>query len=151
MEKVYSIKYWGDGSNPPTVRTRPALSITSGKLLCVTIPCIPEGFLDKLSVEQASGPSVAFTVELLDSVAPYATGLSDVAIVPAADVRIFRVIEQQQISSGDALEAFYQGFGIGFRNQDGTYSDSNRFLYLVIIPTGSSATTTWNVSLTVHH
>lgn len=151
MEKVYSVQYTGDGSAPPTRRTRPALTIPAGKLLSTAVPGQREGFLERLYVEQTGGSPVAFTVELLNSLAPYSAGVHSDSFAPATNVKVFRVIDQQQLAAGEALELSYSGYGVAFHNQDGTYTDSNRLLYLVIIPQASGETTTWDVTLTSHH
>ncbi len=123
-----------------------AISITAGNLICVKVPLLSEGTLKQLVIKQTSGTSVAFVVELLMSVLPFPVGLAAVATAAVGTVELYRIIPQQSITSGSTLDLspdYEQGWM--FRNVDGDHTNNQRYIYLVIKPTGSAVTTKWDV------
>ncbi len=127
-----------------------AITITGTNLICVAINTVREGWLSYLGVVQSSGTPCAYTVDLYDSVLPYAVGLAPVATGLTSGVlaSTYEVIPQQSVTSGNSLR-FRGGYGYNFGNVDAESGIGNagRTLYLVIKPTGAAGTTKWDVRL----
>ncbi len=144
MAKVYGKKYTNSG---PT-SALPAIVVPNGKLASVAIPFASEGYIDKLVVKQVAGTNRAAVVELLDSVVPYPVGTTAAVATAAADpVELYRIIPQQAVSSGVALELDSTELGYSFANADGNPTKNQRLIYLVIKPTSSVDDTTWDVAI----
>jgi len=147
MPKVY-VKRFTDNGAPKAL---PAIVITAGNKRSVAVPFPTEGYLTRLVIKQTDGTPVAYDVELLDSELPYPEGESLVADPAADDVELYRIIPQQNVGiPGDVLEITNKEHGYPFHNQDGTFTDNQRKIYLVIIPDSAVDDTTWDVSLTAH-
>ncbi len=145
--KVYSIKYT-DADLP---KARPAITIGAGNLRSVQIPFLTEGYVTRLIIKQTGGTSVAATVDLLDSRVPYPPGEQAVAASPADDIELYQIVSTQSVVSGQALKVIHEEYGFPFHNQDGTFTDNQRYIYLVIKPTGAATSTTWEIAITGHN
>jgi hypothetical protein len=157
--KVYSIKY--TDANLP--KARDPITISAGKWRCVRIPFLTEGYITRLVIKQTGGESIECDVELLDSVVPYPVGEMDAGTAPDDDVDLYQIIESQTVPAGTPLRLIHEEYGFPFHNQDGTFTDNQRYLYLILAPggglvgaqgaqTGGAAdTTTWELALTGHN
>lgn len=147
MTKVYSVKYTDNADLP---KARAPISISGTKLRSVQVPFMTEGFITRIIIKQTSGDAAAAVVEILDSRIPFPPGEQDVAAAAADDVELYRIVDQVAVTSGQAKVIINQEYGYPFHNQDGTYTDNQRYIYIVIKPTGASGTTVWDLAITGH-
>ncbi len=123
-----------------------AISIDAGNYRVVRIPTIPEGRVARLIVYQASGAACAFKVDLIDK-AIIAVGQGSAAF--PANIDLYRIIDQQSVTSGNKLKIFDTDEGRLFINGDGDATVRVRAIYLIISPTASAVTTTWDACVVV--
>jgi hypothetical protein len=110
-----------------------------------------EGRVGRLFVKQNTGTPVGFSVRLLSSSVPYGDGTETPAAYNAAVsgvAELYDVLPQQTATSGNSVDVRRTADGDPYINADAS-SPSNRasYLYLVIIPTNSVDTSTWDVCL----
>lgn len=148
MTKVFTAVY--SDSVPANGRNNiyPSIKCNSGKLICTAIPMPSEGRVGDLVIKQTAGTSRAAVGELLKSKLPFPPGEAAVNASAAAPVELFRVLAPLAIGSGTALELDITNFQ-PYANIDYMGDRLERYLYLVLKPTGSSEITTWDVALTV--
>jgi len=148
MDQVYKAIYTGIAGSPPVPRARPAIIIPVAMKRCERITLFSQGFITRITVRQTGGVPVAADIDLFDSKVVFAAGDHPVLALPGDDPELYKVIPSQNIPAGVPLEVINQQDGFPFLNQDGTYADNQRYLYLLINPTGAAGVTTWDVSLT---
>lgn len=133
-----------------------AVTITAGNKRCVKLAVPSMGFLEKLIVSQVpagsgGGTSVAFTVELLNSVLPFSVGEHAVATAAAAPLPHHRVQTPADAAlsatAGNAATFIDTSYGVGYVNVDGTYTSNQNALYLLISPTSAGDDTKWNITV----
>lgn len=159
MSKIYTVHYTNVQPGNTTINSgplyrtttvapsgmKPAIVIAAGNLECVRVPFLSEGFISQLLVKQTGGTGVGFTVELLSSVVPFAVGEVAVATAATGTVELFRIVPQQTATSGNSVDITPDtDYGWPFRNVDGDYTNNQRYIYLVIKPTGAAGSTTWD-------
>lgn len=134
----------------PKSGVSPSVQIGAGQLTCIRVRSSSEGTLKQLIVLQTGGPAVAFTVELLASKLPFPPGLMPDTTVPAVPIQLYRVMAPMSGGAGSAAELTpdYQS-GWPFHNVDGDYTMNERYIYMVIIPTGSVAPTKWDAAIII--
>jgi hypothetical protein len=155
MAKVFSRMYIGDGfpANPDLPKyTFPKITIGANSFRVVRVPLCSEGRLTKLYVKQTVGAATAFVVQLLHSKAAYA-GLFDVDIVhppaPVIDPELVEVLNELNGAAGVPVEIQGEEIGFPFINTDGSSTNNQQFLYLVIIPNAGGPLTSWEVAITI--
>ena len=149
MEQVYTRLYSDDARNGGVPRAQPSITIGAGKQRCTTVKFPAFGRITELSVKQASGTNVAFTVELLNSKFPFTPDVDQTApATPNDELEMYRAVPKQTGTSGNAVELDPGDTGYPFRNMDGGYTDQQNFIYLVIIPTASPDASTWDARIT---
>lgn len=146
--KVYSVKYTDNADLP---RARAPIVINSGKLRSIQVPFLTEGYITRLTVKQTDGTDVDCYVEVLDSKIPYPPGEQDSGTEPDDDIELYRIMSPQTVQAGSALVITSEEYGYPFHNQDGSYSDNQRCIYLVLDPQSAEDDTTWEISLTGHN
>jgi hypothetical protein len=130
-------------------KARSPISITAGKLKVTAVPVgSAEGWLNEVLVKQLTGTPVGFAVEVLDSVVPFAEGEHAYNATPAANLDLFQVIDRITATSGNTAKMRVAELGYSFINADGGPTESQPFLYLVIIPTNAGDDTTWEATVT---
>lgn len=146
---IYSDDGPGQAAGEPKPNVYDSIVIPAAKRMCVKVPCMDMGYLKQLVVDQVGGTDKAFTVELFNSELPFAEGEHSDVAAASVNERLYRVIPQQAVTSGSALDITpdYE-VGWSFRNMDGDWTDNRRYLYLVITPTGSAGETTFEVAMT---
>lgn len=152
MLKVYSKMLTGLGFPADSTlpkNTKPRMVIAAASLRSESISLLSEGQLKRLSIIQTAGVAVAFEVELFDSKIPFPVGEVSDATVPADTPDNYRVIPRQIGVSGVGLSVNTMTDGYSFANKDGTPTNNERLLYIVIIPTSSGGETEWDVAITV--
>jgi hypothetical protein len=147
--KVYSKMYNANSAN--IAKASPPLTVTANKMTCFQIPFPSEGFMERVVVYQATGAPVAFSVEILNSRIPYPPGDYVNGAAAADKLENYRIqvppTSALTAASGAVLTVADENFGEGFRNVDGGFTLNQRYIYLLINPTGNAGTTTWNVTL----
>lgn len=147
MGKIYVQRYTDNEDLP---RAKPPITISAGKRKSIKVPFPSEGYLTKVVVFQTSGTAVNFDVEIVDSEIPFPTGEAAYNAAPADDVDLYRVIPKQTATAGNVISDINLEWGYPFNNQDGTLTDNQRYIYVVIIPNNSPDESTWEFSLTAH-
>jgi len=162
MSKKYTKMFTGLGypANPALpVVALPQITISAGKLKCVTVPFPSEGRLASVVVGQVNLPTsspagtdtpVNFTVKVMAGAAPYpADQEQTIPFAPLANDEMFTIPADNNTGiAGTTLELITAEQGYQFVNLDGTPTNNIRKIYLVIIPTGAVQTTTWEAKLT---
>lgn len=144
MSKIYSVIY-SDNGGP---RAKPSIVIPAGDLRCERIKVYTEGRITQLVVKQVDGTPVDFKVELLKSRLPYPPNAEQsIPYTPTYGPEIYRILPQQSGTLG-ILEVTHEQTGWAYLNVDAGYTDSEPFVYLVIIPTSAAGETTWDVCIT---
>ena len=151
MGKIYTSLFSDTGPGMPSTPAsgvKASITVATASKTVTRVSFFSEGKLAQLAVKQVSGPLVPFTVELLSSKVPYPVGSSADVALPTGTIEMYRIIAP--ITSGAGVPAELtpdDDFGWVFRNMDGDHTLNQRFVYLVIIPTGSLATTKWDAVL----
>lgn len=138
-----------DKVNGAPEKARGVLTIAIGKMLVVKVPVgCSEGWLNELVVKQASGTAVGFSVEVLDSVVPYTVGEHDYNAAAAATLDLFQVIDKITATAGNVAKLRVAELGYSYINGDGSPTNNEPYLYLVIIPDNAGTITTWQATIT---
>lgn len=145
--KVYSIKY----TNADLPKSHPPITIGAGMMRSVRVPFLTEGYLTRIVIKQTGGANVPCTIEVLDSKLPFPEGEYSTATAALDDVELYRIIDQQTVNAGVTLKLIHEEYGFPFHNQDGTFTDNQRCIYVVFTPTGSVQQTTWEMAITGHN
>jgi hypothetical protein len=126
----------------------PLIAIGANKQRCVSVQGGSEGRITDLTVNQISGTPNNFTVELLKSKIPF-TPDTDVAQGTAAadDITLYRILPSQIGVAGVALQIDKDTPGFNYINLDGTPTNPQRYVYLVIIPDAGGDASTWSASI----
>jgi len=120
--------------------------IAAGQSYFLQVPFPYEGVLEKIRCKQASGPSVAFTVDVYESDLGITKFGSAVHSIPAW-APLFEVVNQMSATAGNVVRELTSGIDATFRNVDGTQTVPQRFLYVHIAPTAAADVTEWMLSL----
>lgn len=166
MAKIVTVHYTDTQPTSTTIQSGPiyqtttvrpsgmrdAITIAAGNLRCVKVPFLSEGFLNQVVIKQTDGgTAVAFVVEVLSSVLPFPVGEYAVGTAAVGTIELFRIVPQQSGAAGATIDITPDSdFGWPFRNIDGDHTNNQRFLYLVIKPTGAVDSTTWDAFLMAH-
>lgn len=151
--KVHTNLYVGATDALVTPRSKAVLAIATGKRRTIQLPvAAAEGRLTAVYVKQASGTNVGFDVEVLSSATPYPVGASaNYNAAAGSSVGPLRVIAKQTATSGNAVE-WFEPTGQPYQNTDqSSQAESQRYLYLTIIPNNSSDASTWEVRVVTEH
>lgn len=147
--KIYSKAYNVNYAN--IAKASPPLLVPSGKMGCFKIPFPSEGFMERVVIYQATGTSVAFGAELLNSQIPYPPGIYTSGASPVDKLEQYRIQSPNTAPmtalAGAVISMGNENFGEGFRNIDGGWTLNQRYIYLLINPTSAGVDTTWNVFL----
>lgn len=141
MAGIYVKRYTNNGSP----KSQPAITVTAGKKRCVAVGFNSQGTISRITVKQTGGTPVAVTVELFDSQIPFPPGEYLSAASPADDLSLYRIMPPMTATAGNAIENLEDQFGFKYHNQDGGFTDNQRFIYLLIAPTSAGDMTTWDV------
>lgn len=130
-------------------RARPTIEIRAGKMKSIPIQVGSlSGRVYALIIKQVSGTAIPYTVELLESLAPYHNGVDGnlerpYSDPPDAPIELYRAIPKQTAAAGAAVE-WRNEPGYGYYNLDADYNDiKSNFLYLTIIPNNAATITNW--------
>jgi len=152
---VYPISY----TDKNVAKARDPIEITAGKKRSVAVKAPANGRVQRLIVWQqpsadGGGTPVDFEVELLDSKIPFPAGEYNSADDPADLLDAYRILVPPNAplagSSGEAASLTSDNFGLEYRNKDGSYSDAEDFIYLLISPTSAATTTVWYATIVIH-
>lgn len=146
MAKPYTKLYTGSGGTPRFAL--PAITISTGKQKCVAVPFPSSAFITKLVVKQTGGTSKNFDVEVLTSKIPHPVGERNSGTAADDDIELYRALPKQTTTAGNALEVSSPEIGYEFLNVDGSFTENERYLYLLINPATSVDLTTWDVAIT---
>lgn len=150
MEQVYTRIHSNEARLAGIPHAQPAIVIGAGMQRCARLKMPHFGRLTDVMVRQKSTEvQVNFTVDVLKSKFPFVPDTDVVAGTPPADdLTLYRVIDRQTGVAGTPVEVAADGNGFPYRNMDGTYTENQRFLYVLIIPELAGTLTTWDVALT---
>lgn len=152
---LYTISY----TDQTVAKARTPISIATGKKQCVAVKAPPNGRIQKLVVWQkpagsGGGTAVAFTVDLFDSKIPFDAGAYDSAASPGDQPDAYRILVPDNApiaaTAGSVASLVSDNEGLKYRNKDGSYSDAEEFIYLLISPTSAGGTTVWYVTIHIH-
>lgn len=147
MSNLYHCAY----TNQALGRARAPITIATGKRKCIRVEFPAEGYLNRLIVWQAGGTNKAFTVELFNSVVPHAVGEADYNDAYAVNLEPYRIQHPVTAAisaiSGAVLSLVSSTHGFPYRNLDGTPTNEQGYVYLVITPDNSTDLTTWHAFL----
>ncbi len=155
MGKVYSIKYTDNDDLP---YARDPITVSASKMRCVQVPLTTEGRLTRLILTQTGGVDCDCLIDVLDSQVPYAPGEYTAGTAADDEIELYRVIPQQTLDNGGPAVLLHEEYGFPYHNQDGTYTDSQRYLYVILQPVVNSGAqtlaapayeTTWEMAITV--
>lgn len=153
MDRVYSRIFSNAAFAAGLPSSKPEVAIGAGMMQMIALKVGSEGRVTALAVKQdpADGTQVAFVVELLKSRIPFPQVDTDIPVgtAPADTLALYRVISQQTAVSGDTVEFNQQTDGYAFKNMDGSYTNNQQFLYLLLTPTGAGDTTNWQIQIDV--
>lgn len=133
-------------------KAKSPISIAAGKKVCTAVGMPASGRLERLVVYQLSGTNVAFTVELFNSVIPFAAGEFAAAAAAGDTLHPYRVqmpVTAAVSGSSGGVATLTSDAGLSYHNIDGTFTEPQRYLYLLITPTSSGDTTTWSAFIQV--
>lgn len=144
--KIYSIKYTDNADLP---KARPPITVTHQKMRSVKVSLVTEGSLTRIVLKQTGGTAKICKIRVLDSGIPYPEGEYNAGTSADDDVELYEIISQQTLTpAGSALAVINQEYGYPFHNQDGTYTDNQRYIYIILEPQASADDTTWDLAIT---
>jgi hypothetical protein len=153
MARIYTRVFSDKAYQARLPSSRPSPAIAAGKKRLVRTPMGSEGRIVDLSVKQTeSETQVAFTVDILKSKLPFPDGVdADIPVAQAAadTLDLYRVGTQIVVGAGNFGELVTTEIGYAYKNMDGTSTNNQPELYLLITPTSAGTTTTWKISITV--
>lgn len=130
-----------------------AIDIDAGNYRCVKVPFPYECMLGKVVVKQYpagedGGTSVPFAIDIFNSeIVP--EGEDTAAYDSEAD--LYRVCSRKTALAGATIAEFATEIGGGHgylsRNMDGTQTIPERYIYVVIRPTGAGDATKWMMAI----
>lgn len=133
---------------PKKGNVSPAISIGAGMQRCVRVRSASEGRITKLDVVQVSGTAANFTVELLKSSYPFPPDVDITEGTAAADnLALYRIVPSQTATAGNTVSLDSDNPGYNYLNMDGTPTNNQRYVYLVIIPAAASPATVWEATV----
>jgi hypothetical protein len=130
----------------------PSVPIAVGNKRVVRLAVGSEGRVTDLTVKQEeTDVQVAFDVDLLKSKVPFPLFDQDIllATVAADTVSLYRVIPPMSAIAGQPVEFDEETIGYNYKNMDGTYTNNQQYLYLLITPAAAGGITNWKISVTV--
>lgn len=150
MRSEYSkiLSDYMQGHGVPNALPSPVIAAADLRLIRVGFPS--QGRLTGVDIRQSdAGAAVAFTADILKSKLPFAVDtdlpVATVANVPISSLRICPQIIGLAGASG-TLASNSEGYS--FRNIDGGFTNNQRFIYVLIVPAGAVAPTSWDIVLT---
>jgi|SRR5947209_1641634 len=143
MPGVYVKRFTNNGSP----KSLPAITVTAGMKRSVAVGFNSQGTVSRVTVKQTGGTPCGVVVELFDSLVPFPPGEYSVAAAPADDVSLYRIMPPMDGPAGAGIENLDHQVGYKYHNQDGGFTDNQRFIYLLIVPQGAVDMTTWDVVL----
>lgn len=143
MPGVYVKRFTNNGSP----KAQPAITIDTGMKRCVAVGFNSQGTISRLTVKQAGGTPCGVVADLFDSTIPFPPGEYPVNAPPADDVSLYRILPSQTGASGTGIETLENQMGYKYQNQDGGFTNNQRFVYLLLTPQGAVDLTTWEVVL----
>jgi len=153
MPRVYTRIFSNEAYQLRLPSSKPAVAIGAGMMRLVALKVGSEGRLTDLTVKQdeADGTQVAFSVEVLKSRVPFPLVDTDFAVgtPPVDTISLYRVIPPQTAPATFPVEFNEQTVGYAYKNMDGSYTNNQQFLYLLLTPTGAGVTTNWKISVSV--
>ena len=143
--KPYTVIYTNDSPKPP--RAQAGISVNANNMICVQVPFPSHCFLTQVVVKLISGTATSFTVDIYKSVIPFAVGQYVNTTTPTGNKELYRAIPTQTSSAG-IVDAEFADVGYEFENVDGSFTVNQRYLYLVITPTGNTGATVFDAAIT---
>jgi hypothetical protein len=138
--------------------------VNGGNIYLAKVPFFPWGFVSKVLAQQASGTSVNFTVDVLNSNLGLTPGELQPSQLPPG-WQMTRVINTLNGPTGQQASLFL-GYGQPYRNQDGpdpirtgqslaatsagqtAYTNAQRYLYVLLQPDGNPGNNSvWEVTV----
>jgi hypothetical protein len=127
------------------------IAVAGNYLVARIAAAAPEGKMVRFTVRQVGGVAVPFTVDWLDSmVGPglvpgeYNPGTNPLPGAPVLDM--YRIMTQTSGAAGQSTHNLADQAGYSFTNQDTNFSNRPREIYMILVPTGNGANTTWEVN-----
>lgn len=151
MARVYTRIFSDEAFAARLPSSQPAVVIAGGMKRIVRMKVGSEGRLTDLTVKQVeSEGQVPFRVEVLKSKIPFPQIDVDIAVAtaPVDTIGLYRVIQPMTIPAGFPAEFDEETIGYAYKNMDGSYTNNQQFLYVLIEPTAGGPTT-WKISMTV--
>lgn len=151
MPRVYTRIFSDEAFAARMPSSQPAVAIGGGMKRVVRMKMGSEGRITDLSVKQVeTEDQVPFTVDVLKSKIPFPLVDQDldVALPPNDALTLYRAVPQMVGPAGFPAEFDEETIGYAYKNMDGTWTENQQFLYLLITPTADDVTT-WKISMTV--
>jgi hypothetical protein len=148
MSTVYSTFF----TNSPVAKAKPPLIVPAGLMTCFQIGFPANGFITKLVAAQLAaaaggGTAVPFSIDLFTSMIPYPPGNYAASALPADILDPYRVqvppTAPLTATAGQIITLTPDDIGTPYRNLDGSVNEEQRWLYLLINPTGAITITQW--------
>jgi len=152
MPRVYTRIFSNEAYAARIPSSQPAVAITTGNKRVVRLKLGSEGRITDMSVKQTETEvQVPFTIELLKSKIPFPLFDQDILIAtaPVDSLVLYRALPTQVGPAGFPVEIDADTLGFAYKNMDGTWTENQQFLYMLIEPAGALGTTTWKISITV--
>lgn len=143
MPGIYVKRFTNNGSP----KSQPAITIAIGTKRCVAVGFNSQGTISRLTVKQAGGTPCGIVAELFDSVIPFPPGEYPLNGLPADDLSLYRIMPPMDGPAGAGIENLDSQQGYKYQNQDGGFTNNQRFIYLLLIPQQAVDLTTWDVVL----
>lgn len=151
MPRIYTRVFSDEAFASRLPSSQPSVVIGGGMKRLVRMKMGSEGRLTDLTVKQLEiEGQVPFQVEVFKSRIPFPNFDIDivVATAPVDTVSLYRVIPPMSGPAGFPVEFDEETLGYAYKNMDGSYTNNQQFLYLLIEPTAAGPTT-WKISMTV--
>ena len=129
---------------------QPSITIGAGKKRLVKVKFVSQGRLTDVDIVQTGGASVAAVVDILKSGKAFPPD-TDVPVgnSPTLPLLSLDIVPTINVSSGAHGTLQQDNTGYAFRNIDGTSTNNQRYVYVLINPTSAGGATTWDIQLTV--
>lgn len=151
MPRVYTRIFSDEAFAARLPSSQPSVVIAGDMKRIVRMKMGSEGRLTDLTVKQLETEGqVPFEVEIFKSKVPFPLTDIDIPVAqaPADTPGLYRVIPPMSGPAGFPVEFDEESLGFAYKNMDGTWTENQQFLYILIEPTAAGPTT-WKISMTV--
>lgn len=151
MSRVYTRIFSDESYAAQAPSSQPSVVIGANSKRMVRMKVGSEGRITDVTVKQLeSQTQVPFSVDILKSRIPFPDIDVDIpnATAPADTIELYSAIPTITAIAGAVAELETNEIGYAYKNMDGSYTNNQQYLYMLLQPT-AGVSTTWKIEITV--